>query len=52
MAIWNDDEILTKPEFDYIQQEVDTIKVPAGVGRIPHKISSKFSGFTADQWMN
>ena len=52
MTMWKDDEILTKTEFDYIQQEVDAIKVPAGVGRIPHKISSKFSGFTADQWKN
>jgi len=44
-----DDEVLTKLQFDYLQQEVKTIKVPGGVRRIPHKISSKFSSFTAHQ---
>jgi len=32
MTIWKDDEMLTKTGFDYIQQEVDAIKVSAGVG--------------------
>lgn len=31
---------------------MDSIKVPPNVGRIPHKINSNFSGFTADQWKN
>lgn len=52
MTMWKDDGILTKAQFEYIQQEVDAMKVPANVGRIPHKISSNFSGFTADPWKN
>ena len=51
-TMWKDDGILTKAQFEYIQQEVDAIKVPASVGRIPYKIGSNFSGFTADQWKN
>ena len=38
-------------KFEYIQDEVNEIRVPANIGRIPHKISSNFSGFTADQWI-
>ena len=52
MTIWKDEEVLTKAQFDYLQQEVNAITVPAGVGRITHKIPSKISGFTADQWKN
>ena len=35
-----------------IQNYVDQIKVPPYVGRIPLKIASSFSGFTADQFKN
>ena len=52
MTLWKDKGILTKTQFECIQQEVDATIVPACVGRIPHKISSNFSGFTADQWKN
>lgn len=52
MTLWKESEILTKTEFEDIQEQVDKIKVPANVGRIPHKINSNFSGFTADQWKN
>ena len=31
---------------------VDKVCVPAGIGRIPHKIASGFSSFSADQWKN
>ena len=37
---------------EVIQQKVDNMIVPYGVGRIPLKICSKFSGLTADQWRN
>ena len=52
MAMWKDSGIFKKAEFEYIQQEIDEMKVPANVGRIPHKIASNFSCFTADQWKN
>lgn len=31
---------------------VSKFKTPQNIGRIPLKISSGFSGFTADQWRN
>ena len=52
LTMWKDEQILTRSQFDHIQQEVDAIRVPPGIGRVPHKISSNFSGFTADQWKN
>lgn len=50
--IWLNEEtpLFTKTVFEKIQQRVDTIKPPSAVGRIPLKITSNFSGFTADQW--
>ena len=35
-----------------IQQRVDSVTVPPDIGRIPHKIRTGFSSFTADQWKN
>ena len=35
-----------------IQERVNTCIVPSGIGRIPVKIQSGFSNFTADQWKN
>ena len=35
-----------------IQERVDSFVTPNDVGRIPSKISSSFSGFTAEQWRN
>ena len=35
-----------------IQERVDSLIVPSDIGRIPHKILSGFSSFTADQWKN
>lgn len=52
MTMWKESGIVTKTDFENIQEQVDRFKVPANVGRIPHKISSNFSGFTADQWKN
>ena len=44
--------VLTNKQFDIIQNRINAIVAPPGVGRIPHKIRSAFSGFTADQWKN
>ena len=35
-----------------IQDRVSSFIIPAGIGRIPHKIKSCFAEFTADQWKN
>ena len=47
-----DKGIIAESSFSEIQQRVNSIKVPTGMGRIPHKIRSGFSAFTADQWKN
>ena len=44
--------LITDHLFDTIQQRINSVVVPTGIGRIPHKIRSGFSAFTADQWKN
>ena len=39
-------------QFSLIQDRVDRIRVPSGIGRIPTKIESGFAAFTADQFKN
>ena len=50
MTIWKDSEILTKTDFQAIQQKIEKINVPLDIGRIPYKIESGMSSLTADQW--
>ena len=50
-SLWKKNKILSDTVFHAIQEKVDCITVPANVGRIPGKISSAFSEFTAEQWM-
>ncbi|XP_035986582.1 uncharacterized protein LOC118560045 isoform X2 [Fundulus heteroclitus] len=50
--LWTDLGILTTKGLDELQARVGNIKVPYEVGRIPLRISSGFTGFTADQWKN
>ena len=45
-------EFLSDEDFQRIQELVDSMTVPQDIGRIPGKISSSFTGFTADQWKN
>ena len=45
-------DCITVAQFDVIQNRVNTFTVPSGIGRIPMKIASGFSNFTADQWIN
>ena len=51
-SIWLEEGIVSGSNFEVIQQHVDSATVPAGIGRIPSKILSGFSSFTADQWKN
>ena len=44
--------IISTSQFNVIQQRVDSVTVPPDVGRIPQKIHTGFSSFTADQWKN
>ena len=50
--VWIENNILSDHQFKIIQERVNHITVPSGIGRIPHKIQSGFSSFTADQWKN
>lgn len=45
-------KIINETDVVVIQERVDTLIVPSDIGRIPHKILSGFSSFTADQWKN
>ena len=52
MRIWVDRGLITKRHFLDIEKIVANIITPKHTGRIPLKIASSFSGFTADQWRN
>ena len=52
MILWKENKIVTEALFAIIQEVVDKYVTPVGLGRIPHKIASGFSAFTADQWKN
>ena len=52
IEMWKKSGILTSNDFALIQEKVDSFIAPSDIGRLPLKISSGFSGFTADQWKN
>ena len=52
LQIWIDQCIISKHDMQTIQNFVDSVQAPEHVGRIPFKIASSFSGFTADQYKN
>ena len=47
-----DSGIIQESNYTLIQDRVNQLMVPPDIGRIPHKIFSGFSSFTADQWKN
>ena len=50
--VWLDSEVITSSHLSQIQQVVDGFVAPIDIGRIPSKIETGFSGFTADQLKN
>ena len=50
MEIWLNKSILSKHDLQIIEQRISQLKAPHSAGRLPLKIASGFSGFTADQW--
>ncbi len=50
-TLWKGNGIMCESEFIKIQEKIDSVLVPARIGRLPGKIASAFSGFTAEQWM-
>ena len=49
---WKDVGVLENKHFSLLQEKVDCIVPPSKIGRIPRKIESGFSSFTADEWKN
>ena len=52
LSVWLSIGVITKNDFLSIQEKVDAFITPSGIGRIPSKIASGFSSFTAEQWRN
>ncbi len=52
LSIWVSEGLLDRSHMDVIQSKVDSFVTPSDIGRIPQKIGSNFSGFTAEQWRN
>ena len=52
LNIWLEHNILSPSQFQQIQECVDSFAVPSDMGRIPRKIKTGFSSFTADQFKN
>lgn len=52
LSIWVSQDIIDKTQLATIQSIVDNFITPTNIGRIPLKIASGFSGFTAEQWRN
>jgi len=50
--IWIEQGLIDNKAMSLIQDRVNSTSTPHYVGRIPHKIASSFSGFTADQFKN
>ena len=51
-AIWLEKQIIDNGKLSLIQERVDNCKVPSDIGRIPYKIFTSFSAFTANQFKN
>lgn len=52
ISVWKSQGYITDRDLHSIQETVDNFVTPNDVGRIPTRIASGLSGFTADQWRN
>ena len=52
ITLWKEKGFLSSSQLTNIQTQVDSFITPPDVGRIPHKLSSGLSSFTADQLKN
>ena len=52
LKMWLSLNIITDSSMGIIQNRIDNFVTPASLGRIPYKIASGFSNFSADQWKN
>ena len=52
LSLWKSCDFITDFQLQNIQEKVDSFITPSDIGRIPGKIASNYSGFTAEQWRN
>ena len=52
MKTWMAKGLVASNDLKLLEERVSQIQCPYDAGHIPLKISSGFSGFTADQWLN
>ena len=52
VKVWRDLDIITLDHLGKIQEQIDNLTPPPKIGRIPRKIQSGFTAFTADEWKN
>ena len=50
--IWldGDNPVVNRINLANIQSNLDSVKAPSSIGRMPRKIKNSHGGFTADQW--
>ena len=52
LKVWKENDLIGEKDFELLQRRVNAVVPPPEIGRIPSKIATGFSGFTADQWKN
>ncbi|EDO31068.1 predicted protein [Nematostella vectensis] len=52
LTLWKQEGLLSDKDFRLLQIRVDAVVPPPEIGRIPSKVATGFSGFSADQWKN
>ena len=52
LKVWKENDLIGEKDFELVQRRVNAVVPPPEIGRIPSKIATGFSGFTADQWKN
>ena len=50
--LWMSKDILNKKKLKTLESKIKEIDIGTGFGRLPHKISSNYGGYTASQWKN
>ena len=52
MELWTRNNIISKQDIEVIEERMSHLLAPHSIGRLPLKIDSGFSWFSADQWKN
>ena len=52
LKVRKENDLIGEKDFELLQGRVNVVVPPQKIGRIPSKIPTAFSGFTADQWKN